>query len=279
MTNVTIKKFQVPASTGNNAQTGVGFQPDAAMYIYSSYTTTPPSSQTNASSRMGYSFVKSTSKRGALAWGDDDSGGVLAKRAQKAESLLSITGSGVVRFESDHVSFDSDGFTNNFTTISASAFVWGIMFKGGQYDVEAVNQKTTTGTNSHTGVGFQPIGIINGSKGNTSSSSIENDSKNSFGAADGTNNSSVWKGSTNAAATTDTSSDTDNTQVIRMMTQGVSPSTEASATLNSFDADGWTYNWGTADATARQIYAMLFGSTGGAVANAIGYKNLLGVGM
>jgi hypothetical protein len=42
--------------------------------------------------------------------------------------------------------------------------------------------------------------------------------------------------------------------------------TDAEADLNSFDADGFTLNWSTADATAREFIYLAFGSDAGAPA-------------
>jgi hypothetical protein len=43
-----------------------------------------------------------------------------------------------------------------------------------------------------------------------------------------------------------------------MMTAGT-PTTEAIADLVTLDSDGWTVNWTTADATAREILALAIG--------------------
>jgi hypothetical protein len=40
---------------------------------------------------------------------------------------------------------------------------------------------------------------------------------------------------------------------------GSSSTTEAQASLASLDADGFTLNWGTADATQREVLALAFG--------------------
>ena len=48
-----------------------------------------------------------------------------------------------------------------------------------------------------------------------------------------------------------------------MWTEGT-PTKNAEADLASFNATDFTVNWGTVDATARQVIGLVFGSAGGA---------------
>ena len=45
---------------------------------------------------------------------------------------------------------------------------------------------------------------------------------------------------------------------------GGTPSTNAEADLTTLDSDGFTVNWTTADATAREFYYLLLGSSAAA---------------
>jgi hypothetical protein len=69
----------------------------------------------------------------------------------------------------------------------------------------------------------------------------------------------IWNG----ADGTNLNQHLDSASIIKMLTPGAagSPTTNAVADLVSFDADGFTLNWTTADATAREILYLAFGST------------------
>jgi hypothetical protein len=58
------------------------------------------------------------------------------------------------------------------------------------------------------------------------------------------------------------------TLTTKVLRHATNPSTvDAEADLNSFDADGYTLGWTTADATAREFVAVSMGSTVAAAAS------------
>jgi len=83
----------------------------------------------------------------------------------------------------------------------------------------------------------------------------------SFGWATGTSErASWWLGETDNVSPTVASRNLDRTKLIKMMTEGASPTVQAAADHVSFDSDGQTINWTTADATARQIIVLWIGN-------------------
>jgi len=82
----------------------------------------------------------------------------------------------------------------------------------------------------------------------------------SFGWATGTSNRSCfWIGETDNVSPTVARRNIDTTKLIKMMTESSSPTVNAAADHVSFDSDGQTINWSTADGTARQIIVLWIG--------------------
>jgi hypothetical protein len=69
----------------------------------------------------------------------------------------------------------------------------------------------------------------------------------------------VWSGDQDTPTTAVNGNDLDRTKVIEMMVEGGTPTLNAEADLASFDSDGFTLNWATADSTLRQILAIAIG--------------------
>jgi hypothetical protein len=246
-------------STGNQSYTGVGFQPTALLVWAGKFSTSPLDQSTNGSGLFG--FATSSSARGMVAWrnqnGSNPQG---AKHRQSTQRILSTT---TTFTEADFVSFDSDGFTLNYNTAGGSADVfYYLALRGPQFKVSSFNQATTTGNQSITGAGFTPKASImisaNDVSGNNDAAQAH--ARASFGWATGTSNrSSFWIGETDNVSPTVARRNIDTTKLIKMMTESSSPTVNAAADHVSFDSDGQTINWSTADGTARQIIVLWIG--------------------
>ena len=251
-------------STGTKAYTGTGFQPDFVMTGHMSTSSAPPVTLTGG--RLGIGAA-ATGGSGAAYIGEVD--GVASSDvvcyANSGVVFAQGNPSAAVAIVASLSSFDADGFTFNFTTVSGSAiqFIW-LALKGGRYNVLSDTQKTSTGTQAKTGFGFQPTGLL--FFGNNKALSASADStlqKLSMGATDGTNQGATWEQGTDAVNPTDENSATVTSAVLRHATN---PSTtDAEAVISSLDADGYTLNWTTADATTRDFIAVAFGSAGAPV--------------
>ncbi len=261
ITNVAIKEFTTKTSTGSQAYTGVGFKPDMLFVMSSSATSSPLS---NGTGMLGIGFGTGASNRGAV--GLRIGSGVstqIDEKTQKTDKIIDVTNGGASFLSADLTSLDNDGFTLNYTTASGTTrYAYALCIKGGRFKVASFNQPTSTGSQAITGVGFSPSAVILASWNSATSSSIVSDQKLSIGA--GTSSSSrfgLWEGDQNGTVGAQQSnSNLDRTKILKMMAHANSPTIDAAADLTSLDSDGFTLNWSTADATAREILYLAMGS-------------------
>lgn len=127
-------------------------------------------------------------------------------------------------------------------------------------------QPTSTGAQSVTGLNFSPKGIMFLSVGQTSQTTVQTEARFNLGGADGTNQGWAWTGAVNNVNPIRTAIGHSTTNVITCSTPaatGSSTTTESQASLTSLDGDGFTLNWGTADATQREYLWIAFGDASG----------------
>ena len=261
VTHVKTGTGSAKTSTGTQAYTGVGFQPTALLVWAGKFSTTPLDQSTNGNGLFG--FATSSSARGMVAWRNlNGSDPQVAKRRQSTQRILSST---TTFTEADFVSFDSDGFTLNFTTAGGNADIfYYLALRGPQFKVSSFNQATSTGNQSITGAGFTPKAAIMASANDVSANNdaAQAHARASFGWATGTSErASFWIGETDNVSPTSASRNHDSTKLIKLMTEGGGSATvNAAADHVSFDSDGQTINWTTADGTARQILVLWIGN-------------------
>lgn len=249
------------AVTGNQAVTGVGFQPTMVLNNIAR----SASSGAAASTYMDIGVAKSSSSRW-LSWGGggDNVTPTRAYRAQRTDGFSVIRSSNsTLLSEADFVSMDSDGFTINWTTNDGGAQrVKYLALAGASFAIGSFTQKTSTGNQSTTGTGFRPSALFLVSINNVTTASVLSTARRiSMGiGVSSTSRRCYWEGSVGAAGTSSVSQDLDSTKIIKLMTEaGASPTTQAAADLVSMDSNGFTLNWTTADATAREILYIAFG--------------------
>lgn len=259
LTNVKTGTAAAKTTTGNESYTGVGFQPTALIVWAGKFSTSPLDQSTNGNGLFG--FATSSSARGMVAWRNvNGSNPQVAKHRQSTQRLVSTT---TTFTEADFVSFDSDGFTLNYPTAGGTADVfYYLALRGPQVKVSSFNQPGSTGNQSLTGAGFTPKASImmsaNDVSGNNDAAQAH--ARVSFGWATGaTSRSSLWIGETDNVSPTVAHRNLDRTKLIKLMTESASPTVNAAADHVSFDSDGQTINWTTADGTARQILVLWIG--------------------
>lgn len=248
LTNAAIKSFTTATATGSQAYTGVGFKPDSMMML--------------AAEDLGAANIQISTMvgvaSGASARGVTTSNYNLAtgtyQRVNQVFAMLSAT---TVRREADLTTLDADGFTLNWTTANAATVAaYSLCLKGGQFNVGNLTQKTSTGSQATTGVGFRPTGIWmhhgNKTAGTTAVSLIDLGIGSASGAA---NRGTVFFNDNNFIV-----SEMDRAALYTSRADDVTPTLQGKADLTSFDADGFTLNYGTADATAREIIYFAIGS-------------------
>lgn len=152
--------FTGSGSTGNQAITGIGFQPELLIII------TDLSSNDTAAADAHFALGMASGASNQQALHFSDNGGVATtetSRSQQSGKIVSITnaaGSAVV-VEAALASFDADGFTLNWTLASAAVYHY-IAIAGGDFQakVGSFDMNGSTGTQAVTGVGFQPKAVM-----------------------------------------------------------------------------------------------------------------------
>src|SRR6266436_1963155 len=255
LTNVALKEITAPASTGSQATTGIGFKPDAIL-VFSAGLTTAITTNT-AHAILGLGFGTSSSARGTSTTVD-------ITRFESTSKLITVFSSGSTKsVEADLTSLDSDGFTLNFSTTTSGAFLWVLCLKGGQYYVGSDTQKTSTGTKANTGPGFNPSGLILTSVNDTVGAAADTThARLVIGSASSvTARSYVWTGDATGAVD---SRALNRTNIIASYVESNSSlPVQTQADLSSFDSTGFTLNWTTADATAREFLIFAMGNSAG----------------
>lgn len=255
LTNAAIKQFTSPTSTGNQATTGVGFQPDLVIFGGLTNTATAPPATLGTALPLDMGWMTSAAQ-GDLSWNYSSGGGVVNAYQRTASAFAGISGSTKVR-EAAYVSLDSDGFTLNWSAVSASArYIWAICLKGGQYKVGAFDKPTSTGNSGVTGVGFQPAAELFLSFGIAAQTTVSTSARAAMGGATGTSNRGSTANSNESTFTNLTY--LTRTAALRMDADGTAL---GEADFVSHDSDGFTLNWTTADGTARQVLYFAAGSS------------------
>lgn len=129
-------------------------------------------------------------------------------------------------------------------------------------------QPTGTGTQAISGLGFSPKCIIIMSVGQTAQTTVQNESRLCIGAADRTRQGYAIAGSNNGVTPSVSVGKYDLTKAIAAVTPNAtaaSTTTDAEASIQSIDADGFTLNWTTADAMQREYLWIALGDAPAAV--------------
>lgn len=280
LTNAKVGTFTSHASTGNDDITGVGFQPDCVLLFGVGVT----AADVSIHGLFCLGAFNAAGEQWAVSICDDDAEATAtdARRRQRTDKCFSLCSlNDAVLHEATFVSMDTDGFTINWSTASAR-LVGYLALKGGQYQLGAISQKTSTGTQAYTGTGFEPVGLLLASFCNVATTDMVTHARLALGAANSaTSRAASWYGSADGAADSVADSAMATTVAITLQTEGT-PTEDARADLESFDADGFTLDWEAADATARELVYLAFGSNaeggGGGAAPRIQRRALMGIG-
>jgi hypothetical protein len=254
ISNVAIKQFTSATSTGNQAITGVGFQPDA-MAIFAMYAgTAPPANATDA--RMVTGFTDGTNDRCVSAFVQDGTGNVV--RAKKNNAVInSLASGGTILERASLNSFDSDGFTLNWSTVSGVArYYWAVCLKGVNTIVGTISQ-TSSGNQAYS-IGHATKAAMFSMDGNTTDDTVNTSlATMSFGVAD--DNSDLAKYVSRDSAFDDAlQADDSNDCIVDLdLDDG---STIFAGDIASLDSNGFTVNWSPVDVPGREVYYMSFSS-------------------
>lgn len=253
--------FDMKTSTGEQAVVGAGFQPDAVLLWATS--SLDETWERHAKHSLGC-FTKDDLNGAAIGFSADDAATTktVCRRVHSASDCLLVpdftTG---ISAEANGVSLDADGFTLNWSSAPGSAFkCYALCLKGPQMKLLNWQKKTSSGSQSITGVGFQPKGWYGFSYlGVDNNKTVIDDMQVSRYGSDGTNARGVWSsdehdrtGSVCRHRAEDTSGE------FIQFRSAPAGSLGSEADFTSFDADGFTINWPTSDAHARWGTGLFF---------------------
>lgn len=245
-----VGSLTVPAATGNQSTTGVGFQPKCVFFWGNGQSSDALLQGAAAKAPNGYFQGIGVSSSQRVAGTESDDGVTANNTATDATKCIKRISGVTTTFAADLVSLDADGFTVNFTTANATAFVINYLALGGadltNVALVSITSGSATGNAAKTGVGFQPdvvlfLGADNGA------------SNNSLNV--GLGKSSSARGTSSQAANATTGGRVQSTSKCYTNLDG-GASVRCEADLVSLDADGFTVNWTTANATTHAVYAL-----------------------
>jgi len=170
--------------------------------------------------------------------------------------LTASLGAGIESFMDQ----DGMGFANH--NADSNAFSHDLLLGGISVAGSSGLQPTSTGTQAVTGLGFSPKCVLVMSVGQTAQTTTQNEARLSLGAADRTRQGYAIAGSNNGVTPSVSVVNEDTSHVISCITPNAtaaSSTTDAQASIQSVDGDGFTLNWNAADATQRQYLWLAFG--------------------
>ena len=262
ITNALAGAFPSNTGVGNQLVTGLGFQPDFVMFL-SGFTGANDTDLSDSQLSLGY--AESSAAMGAIVTGSTDNrnGNDRKRSQQRTSACILLLRSNVTQQDAiaDFVSMDADGFRINWSNAPAAATpIFYLALKGGRYNVGSFDQATVLGNQSVTGVGFQPSGLMMAIFNKIAQAGIIADNEMSIGAAQSsTARGSIWGEAQNGVDPSQANNYTNNAVA---MTMATGPATiNAQTDFVSFDSNGFTLNWTTVDATARQILYWVAGPT------------------
>jgi hypothetical protein len=270
LTNSNVNEKGVATSTGNSATTGVGFQPSLVMFLAQLLTTTEPLARALANATQFFGAAFSITNTFYTAGRHVDGVNPTVQRgAQKSTASIAGLSNTGWQVEGTFLQFDADGYTVNYTTVPASAFLYGFLcLKGIQAKIISFTSPGSTGNVGYTGAGFAPVAAIFSSDCGVSSTANTANCRRMLGLATSSSNRGVcsWASKDAVSGSSNASHDLDRTKCVKHIVEGHgSPTFPSVADLVSFDADGFTLNWTAADATARETFVLLLGPAAAAV--------------
>lgn len=250
--------FSLTTGTGTQSVTGVGFQPDFAMFLW---TFTEAVDTGTSDAQIGIGFAASPTERGAIvAVSEDGETTTDTYKHQRTDSciLLLNPSSGSLDARVDFDQFLADGFrVNKIDGPATSTPIFYLALKGGNYDVGSFNSPTSTGTQDITTLGFQPAAVMLATYARSASTSVQQDAELALGAATSASDRGMtWFEDRDNRGTSENEMETLNTRVIQWRDAST---LRGSADFVSFLSDGFRLNWGNAEWSERQIIYVAFG--------------------
>lgn len=254
LTDAYVKSWTFATSTGNQAITGVGFQPDCVLHIGATLANALPQSGAGTQVFLG---GMTSGTQFAIPLLDRDAQATTSTRTS-GDPTLTIAGyttAALADYYAAYVSLDADGFTVSVGNAAAANInILSLCLKGGSYNLGTfyTPADATPVDDVITGVGFQPEGVLLLANGiNASFPSGAVDITLGIGAMDGTGQNAVHLSSENGAGTSN-SAIFDSADKSLLYDANGDQSISVQAGYKAFGADGFTVTIDTGDAGSSQ---------------------------
>jgi len=119
-----IGTLDTPVDVGNDGQTGVGFKPQFVMQVTSGCTTINANNTANTGGNLGISVADATAQYSNQIASEDAVGTTNTESQSDDQMVVLHDDDGAALFATSFVSFDADGFTQNFTATGGTAAYW-----------------------------------------------------------------------------------------------------------------------------------------------------------
>lgn len=250
--------FDASGSTGNQAITGVGFQPKA-LILWGSGSSVLDTWSSNVIQGFGISTGPLESYAQAATRASISTEGKIAAAA----FIQSQTNSTYIR-RANLESFDSDGFTLDWveaTTSNYSVVHYLAIGGDGLTDAKVVpwSMKGSTGIQSVTGFGFQPDAVIHAHAGHSGTSIPFSDSDGVLGVGVMNADGDQWA---MTSSHVDGRYHRTDSSILRLNTSG---SDGGRASFVSMDSDGFTIDWTTTSISTYPAFSLALKGVGLAV--------------
>jgi len=257
--------FEMVSSTGvvESGYSGVGFQPDAGIF-FSVLQSGTQSNANNTSFSLG--FADGTTQ-GSTTWESENN--IFQSEIAGIQSFGNILiemgtpggGDNDEIIQSGRLTeFNSDGYKVQWEKESSLSFTsWGLLFKGGNFQVGSGLQKTSAGEKGHSTT-FTPLNVLYSSLGNVANTGILPHITYTLGASSGNvSNTSTWIYEAGGAGLSNTGRINSNSHSIMYRHQSTAV-LQAESQVSAISSTGFLNNWTTADSTNRQFMFMAFGN-------------------
>ncbi len=254
--------IESPASTGLQAET-TAFEPDGTLFVGSHFGTTFPLNDSWAEASYGGAVDASNE----VFSGHSNQNGASSKKGQLSTKAVG-TVNGVAFTYWEQAQFDSKSatdFTLDWTSVQSFVLrhLW-LALKGINFSVGTFDLSTSLGNQSVVDVGFKPDGVVLFSICAAATPSVLDEAALSYGVAKSSTERFVVAAESDSGNNPQRDTSLKRTQIFQSIESGT-PTIEAEADFVSFDADGFTIDNETVDATSREVIYVAFGSIGGAV--------------
>jgi hypothetical protein len=236
---------------------GIGFTPKAII-MWTEGGTVSGTFHGSRLSAFGISSGAAASQ--SVAASEKDAVAVtVSERRHAAKALTIIQYDATLLAECDLTSFDANGFTLNWTTNNAVAYIIHYIAIGGsELSAKVVlwTSPTATGNKAVTGVGFVPDFVLHATGGNAGAPPVNNTI--ALIALGAMSTAAQWAQNMYAANTLTPSQEhrEQHTNAAMMMGGATAGTPLSKSAFVSMDADGFTTNFSVVDASARQVISL-----------------------